>query len=163
MTIVDHLEVYINAQKGVGFNAFVFGTALFIVALLFHFFAGSQLAAGIKTTMFVLTLVLFAMGIGLRVQQEKILKDQTALFKEVKFEEFLKLETDRMTRVKNNIPIQQSIMVALLAASLIGFLLLKSQTWQGVCLSIGIFILGNIIIEAFSYLSITHYYDKLIN
>ena len=68
-----------------------------------------------------------------------------------------------MTKVKNNYPKGQIVMVLLATLSMAGYLVIKSPFWQGVSLSVTIFFVGNIIIETFSNISIVAYYESLIN
>ena len=162
MELINHLETYISAQKGVGFNAYVFGSGMLIAAILLHIYGGSQLATGLRNGTFILGILLFAMGIGLQVSQENILKEQKALYYKDPVE-FKQAEIERMVKVKNNYPKGQLVMILLSSCSLVAFLIIKSPVWQGVSLSIAIFFVGNIIIEAFSNLAINAYYDQLIN
>ena len=161
MELINYFETYISAQKGVGFNAFVFGTGMLLAAVLLHVYGGSQLATGIRNGSFVIGLLLFLMGVGLRISQENILKEQKALFEKDPVE-FKQTEIERMTKVKNNYPKGQTVMIVFATLSLVAFLLIKSPIWQGVSLSVAIFFVGNIIIEAFSNLAITGYYEHLL-
>jgi len=160
--LLSHLEVYINAQKSVGFNAFVFSAGMIIAAVLLHFYGSSQLALGLRNGTFIIGMLLIAMGVGLRISQEKILQEKKSLYQQDQAA-FAESETERMTKVKNNYPRGQMIMSGLVVLSLIAFLILKSDMWQGVCLSFTIFFVGNVIIEAFSYLAILAYYNQLTN
>ena len=160
MDLLTHLEVYIHAQKGVGFNAFVFSAGMITAALLLHFFGASQLALGLRNGTFIIGILLILMGVGLRFSQEKILREKKVLFQTDQVE-FKHSEMARMTKVKNNYPRGQMILSGLVVLSLLCFLLIKSQVWQGVSLSFTIFFVGNVIIEAFSYLAILAYYNQL--
>ena len=90
----------------------------------------------------------------------KILKKKKSLFEQNKVE-FKQVEIERMTKVKNNYPKAQAFMAGLVVISLIAFLLIKSPVWQGISLSFAVFFVGNIIMEAFSYLSIVSYFQSL--
>ncbi len=160
--LLSHFEVYINAQKGVGFNAFVFSTGIIIAAVLLHFYGNSQLAVGLRNGTFIIGITLIAMGVGLRISQENILKERKLLYQEDQAA-FAKAETERMTKVKNNYSRGQIIMTGLVVIALLAFLLVRNQVWQGVSLSLSVFFLGNVIIEAFSYLAILAYYNQLTN
>ncbi|MEM6344120.1 MAG: hypothetical protein AAF927_09580 [Bacteroidota bacterium] len=160
--LLNQLEIYINAQKGVGFNAFVFSAGMIVSAVLLHLNGTSQLAQGLRNGTFVIGIVLIAMGIGLRISQENIKKERQALYQQDEVE-FKKVEIERMTKVKNNYPKAQAIMAGLVVISLITFLLVKSPLWQGISLSFTVFFVGNIIMEAFSYLSIISYFQSLTN
>ena len=160
MELINQLEIYINAQKAVGFNAFVFSSAMIIAALLLYIYGASSLATGLRNGTFIIGLVLILMGIGLRISQENILKEKKLLYQKDPVE-FKQLEIERMTKVKNNYPKGQMVMTGLVVLSLVAFLLIKSGVWQGICLSFTIFFVGNIIIEAFSYLSIFAYFQIL--
>ena len=135
---------------------------MIIAAVLLHIYGGSQLATGIRNGTFIIGTILFIMGIGLRISQENILQEKAALFEKDPIE-FKKTEIVRMTKVKNNYPKGQIVMVVLAILSMVAFLVIKSPVWQGVSLSVTIFFVGNIIIEAFSNLAITVYYEHLIN
>lgn len=161
MDLINHLEIYINAQKGVGFNAIVFGSGMIIAAVLLHVYGGSQLATGIRNGAFTIGILLFIMGIALRISQENILKEKKELYKNDKVE-FKQAEIERMTKVKNNYPKGQIFMVVMVVVSLVVFLLVKSPIWQGVSLTLTIFFIGNVIIEAFSGLAIVAYYEQLV-
>ena len=67
MDLLNQLETYINAQKGVGLHAIIFGTGLLIAALLFHLLCDSSLSNGFRNGTLVLGLLLFVMGFGLRM------------------------------------------------------------------------------------------------
>ena len=145
MELINYFETYINAQKGVGFNAFVFGTGMLLVALLLHIYGGSQLASGIRNGSFIIGILLFVMGVGLRISQEKISKEQKALYAKDPVE-FKISEIERMTKVKNNYPKGQIVMVSFATLSLIAFLLIKSPIWQGVSLVVVIFFVGVVVV-----------------
>lgn len=160
MDLLNHLEVYITAQKDVGFNAFVFSAGMITSALILHFYGSSQLAMGIRNGNFIIGILLVLMGVGLRFSQEKILLEKKVLYQTDQIE-FKQAEIERMTKVKNNYPIGQAVMTGLVLIALLAFLMIKNQVWQGVSLSLSIFFLGNVIIEAFSYLAILAYYNQL--
>ena len=160
MELINHLEIYINAQKGVGFNAFVFSSGMIIVAILLHIYGASQLATGLRNGTFIIGIILVLMGVSLRISQERILEEKKVLYQKDTLE-FKQTEIERMTKVKSNYPKGQTIMASLVALSLVAFLLIKNQVWQGISLSLTIFFIGNIIIEAFSYLSIIAYFQEL--
>ena len=101
------------------------------------------------------------MGGGLRFSQENILKEKKALYQKDPVE-FRQTEIERMDKVKNNYPKGQIVMVVLATLSMVAFFVIKRPFWQGVSLSVTIFFVGNIIIEAFSNLAITAYYEHLI-
>ena len=162
MHIIGNLETYIAAQKGVGINAFIFSTGMIIASILLHFYGTSQLATGLRNGTVIIGIILIAMGIGLRISQEKILEEKKALYQQDKVK-FMQVEIERMTKVKNNYPKAQAIMSGLVVISLIAFLLIKSPVWQGISLSFTVFFVGNIIMEAFSYLSIVSYFQSLTN
>lgn len=42
--LINHLEVYIEAQKGVGFNAFVFSSGIILASILLYIYGSNQLA-----------------------------------------------------------------------------------------------------------------------
>ena len=162
MELIDHLETYINAQKGVGFNAFVFSAGMIMAAILLHIYGTSQLAIGLRNGTFIIGILLIIMGVGLRISQENILKEKRALYQQDQVQ-FKQEEIKRMTKVKGNYPTGQAVMVGLVAISLIAFLMIKSSFWQGVSLSFAVFFVGNVILEAFSYLSIVSYFQSLTN
>ena len=74
MDLLNQLEIYISAQKGVGLHAFIFGSALLLAALFFHLFGVGSLSNGIRIGCLVLGIILFIMGFGLRISQDNILK-----------------------------------------------------------------------------------------
>lgn len=160
MEVLNQLEIYISAQKGVAGNAFVFSAGMIISSILLHFYGTSSLASGFRNGTFIIGILLIAMGVGLRISQENILKEKKLLYQQDKVE-FVKAEVERMTTVKNNYPKAQAIMTGLVFASLVAFLLLKNPVWQGVSLSFSVFFIGNIIMEAFSYISIFSYFEYL--
>ena len=160
MQLIEHLEIYIQAQNGVGLIAILFGSVFLISALFLHLYGESGVSSGIRNGALVIGILLFAMGIGLHISQENLLKENKALYKYDKVE-FQQTEIERMSKVKNNYPRQQIIMVGLVALSLAAFLVINNAVWQGVSLSVAVFMLGNIIIEAFSYLAILAYYKSL--
>jgi hypothetical protein len=162
MDLLKQLEIYINAQKGVGLNAIIFGSGLLITAVLFYFYGYSSISNGIRFACVAIGILLLTMGFGLRITQENILKEKAALFEKDPIE-FKKIEIERMTKVKNNYPKGQTVMVLLAISAMIAFLFIKSPFWQGVSLIVTVFFVGNIIIEAFSNLAITAYYEHLIN
>lgn len=162
MDLLENLQTYIAAQKQVGFNAFVFSAGMIISSVLLHLYGTSPLANGLRNGTFIIGVILIAMGVGLRISQEHIWREKKALFEQDKVE-FKQVEKERMTKVKNNYPKGQAIMAGLIAISLIAFLLIKSPVGQGISLSFTVFFVGNIIIEAFSYLSIVSYFQTLTN
>lgn len=162
MDLISHLEIYIDAQKGVSLNAYIFGTGMLIAAILLHLYGGSHWATGLRNGTFVIGILLFLMGISLRISQGNILQEKKVLYQKDPTE-FKKTEIERMTKVKNNYPKQQKVMALIVALTLLAFLLFKSPVWQGVSLSVTVFMVGNMIIEAFSNLAILAYYEQLVN
>lgn len=160
MDLVDQLEIYIQAQKGVGLHAILFGSVFLISALFFYLYGESGLSNGIRNGAIVIGVLLFIMGFGLRISQENLLKEKKALYQQDKVE-FHQTEIERMSKVKNNYPKQQIVMVILVVLLLTSFLIIKNNVWQGVILSVSVFMIGNIIIEAFSNLAIVAYYENL--
>lgn len=159
---MDQLEIYISAQRGVGFNAFIFSAGMITIAILLYIYGTSQLAAGLRNGTFLIGIVLIAMGVGLRVSQENILQEKKKLYQQDEIV-FKQAEIERMTIVENNYAKAQMVMAGLVVISLVAFLLIKSPIWQGVSLSFTVFFVGNVIMEAFSYLSIAAYFQYLTN
>ena len=85
MDLLDQLETYINAQKGVGLHAILFGSGLLITSLLFYLLGEGSLSNGIRNGSLVLGILLLFMGFGIRKSQENILKDKIAIYQKIPF------------------------------------------------------------------------------
>ena len=99
------------------------------------------------------------MGFGLRMTQEKLLKEKTALYQKDKIE-FKQTEIEWMTKGKNNYPFYQIGMAIIIVLSL---LIVRNPFWQGIGFSVIVFMVGNMIIEAYSNNSLLAYYESLKN
>ncbi|CAM1358225.1 membrane hypothetical protein [Tenacibaculum sediminilitoris] len=128
MQLIEQLEIYIQAQKGVGLNAILFGSGFLITALFFHLYGESGLASGFRNGALVVGVLLYAMGFGLRISQENLLKENKVLYKHDKVE-FQQTEIERMSKVKDNYPRLQIVIVVLVVLSLMAFLIIKNIVW----------------------------------
>ncbi|MEN0049816.1 MAG: hypothetical protein AAF806_22330 [Bacteroidota bacterium] len=160
MDLLNQLDIYINAQKGVGFQAFLFGFGLLLSALLFHLLGSSALSEGIRTGSIVCGILLFGMGFGLRMSQENIRKEKSVLFQKDPIE-FKQSERERMEKVKNNYPNYQLVMAIVILVLLLFYFFIKIPFWQGVAISVILFMIGNMFIEYFSQKTVLAYYEFL--
>ena len=120
MDLAQHLEIYIDAQKTVGLQSILFAIAFMTAAILFHFFGDSLISNGLKVGSLTFAIVLVGLGVGLRINQEKLLQTQTTLHQKDKVE-FKRIESARMLEVKEKNPRDKRIIIVMIIVSLIGF------------------------------------------
>jgi hypothetical protein len=163
MEILKHFEIYIAAQKTTGMQFIVFGVLLLIVAILLHFSQLNPIIQGLRNGFFVISILLMASGIGFTLNQNKLLKTKAEIYQTDKLE-FKQQEVERMQEVNKSVPrIIQGLSIALIALFLALIFFINPLFWRGVTFSVAIYLLGLLIIESLSYLSVKNYLASLLN
>lgn len=160
MDLLQHLETYITAQKGVGMHFVLIGIGLLIIASLSHFFGESPLANGLKIGALICGLLILIGGIGYRITEDRLLGKQTELFHN-DMAEFQQVETERMVKVVKEYPVYQMVFGSFIILALLVVWFVKNPFWHGVAFAVIILCTCVMISEAFSQLSIRAYHDIL--
>lgn len=159
--MIEHLEVYIGAQKTIANYMLGLGILMVLLAVLFHFAGENAFFNGLKTGFLVLGLFSAISGYAYRNTEEKLLHEQSKLYQENP-SQFQQMEKARMEKVVKNFPMIQKVFVAIIIALLIIFLIIKSNFTHGLILSAVFLITANMLIEKISKASIDTYYEQLI-
>ncbi|WP_338760517.1 hypothetical protein WAF17_13760 [Bernardetia sp. ABR2-2B] len=163
MEILKHFETYIDAQKATGMQFVIFGILLLVAAIVLHFSQLNPITLGLRNGFFVISILLIASGVGFTLNQNKLLKTKIETYQTNK-KEFEQQEIDRMQQVNKSVPkiiITLSIVLILLVLALIFFI--HPPFWKGVSFSVAIYLLGLLILESISFLSVKNYLESLLN
>jgi hypothetical protein len=163
MEIIKQFEIYIAAQKATGMQFVIFGTVLLAAAILLHFSQLNPITQGLRNGFFVISILLLASGVGFTINQNKLLKAKTETYQSNPLE-FEKQELVRMQEVNKSVPkiiLGLSILIILILLAFMFFI--KAPLWQGVTFSILIYLLGLLIFESISYVSVKNYLQSLLN
>jgi hypothetical protein len=162
MEIIKQFETYIAAQKATGMQIVIFGCVLLAAAILIHFSQLNPITQGLRNGFFVISMLLLTSGIGFNVNQNKLLKEQKETYYSDQHE-FKKQELVRMQKVNKSVPniiIGLSILIIMILLAFMFFI--KASLWQGVTFSILIYLLGLLIFESISYISVKNYLQSLL-
>lgn len=163
MEIIKHFEIYIAAQKATGMQFVIFGVLLLIVAILLHFNQLNPITQGLRNGFYVISIVLITSGVGFSLNQNKLLQTKTETYQTNK-NEFKLQEIDRMQQVNNSVPkIIASLTIAIIVLLLALMFFIHAPFWKGVTFSVSIYLLGLLILESISFLSIKNYLESLLN
>lgn len=163
MEIIKHFEVYIAAQKATGIQFTVFGALLLISAIILHFSQLNPITQGLRNGFFVISILLVISGIGFIMNQNKLLETKTETYQSNELE-FKQQEIERMKGVNKSVPtIVKSLCVTLILMLLALILISIQPLWKGVTFSVLIYLIGLLILESISYLSIKNYLESLLN
>lgn len=163
MDMIKHFEVYIAAQKATGMQFAVFGVLLLLAAVLLNFSQLHPITQGLRNGFFVISILLLASGIGFSMNQHKLLKTKTEAY-QTNQEAFKQQETERMQGVAKSVPTIVKSLAAVLILLLLALIFINIQPlWKGVVFSILIYLLGLLILEAISHLSVKTYLKALLN
>lgn len=160
--MLQHLEMYVSAQKTIGSYSMALGGFMIMLAVLFHFMEANPLFNGLKTGMLVVGLITLASGYGYRRAEENILRKQTVLYQESPLQ-FQQQEKERMEKVVKNIPLYLIGFIAVITGLLMVIFFTKNSFVHGILFSVIFFALGSMIIEKVSKTSIETYYQQLLN
>ena len=163
MEIIKQFEIYIAAQKATGMQFVIFGTVLLAAAILLHFSQLNPITQGLRNGFFVISILLLASGVGFTINQNKLLKAKTETYQSNPLE-FEKQELVRMQEVNKSVPkiiLGLSILIILILLAFMFFI--KAPLWQGVTFTILIYLLGLLIFESISYVSVKNYLQSLLN
>jgi hypothetical protein len=163
MGVLKHFEVYIAAQKATGMQFVIFGVILLMAAVLLHFSQLNPITQGLRNGFFVLSIMLLASGVGFTINQNKLLKTKTESYR-TNHQEFKQQEIERMQGVNKSVPTIVKSLSALLIIALLALVFISIQPlWKGVVFSVLIYLLGLLILESISYLSVKNYLESLLN
>lgn len=163
MELIKQFEIYIAAQKATGIQFLVYGGLILIATILIHFSQLNPITQGLRNGFAIISILLIASGVGFYMNQNKLLETKMKAYQLDK-KEFKKQEIDRMQTVNKSVPtIILSLSVILILLILVSVLLIKNPLWKGVVFSFLIYILGLLILESISYLSVKNYLQSLLN
>lgn len=163
MDYIKSFEVYINAQKATGIQITAFGVVLLLAAILLHFNQLNGITQGLRNGVAILSILLLGSGVGFIVNQKKLAKTKSELYQSDP-KEFKNQEVLRMQDVNKSVPkIILGVSSAIILITLIFMFFVKDSFWQGVTLSILIYLLGLLIFESISYISVKNYLEALLN
>ena len=155
--MLPQLEMYISAQKTIGTYSMVLGGFMMMLAVLFHFADANPLFNGLQIGMLVVGVI---SGYGYRKAEEKILREQTALYQESP-SQFHQAEKARMEKVVRNIPTYLMGFIAVIIVLLVVIVFTGNSFVHGILFSVIFFALGSMIIEKVSKTSIETYFEQL--
>ena len=163
MEIIKHFEIYIAAQKATGIQFTVFGGLLLISAILLHFSQLNPITQGLRNGFFVISILLLGSGIGFIMSQNKLLKTKTETYQSNPFE-FEKQEIIRIQEINQSVPkIILGLSIALIILLLALILFVSQPLWRGVTFSVLIYLIGLLILESISFISVKKYLESLLN
>jgi hypothetical protein len=160
--MLEQLEIYINAQKTIANYMLAMGFIMLLFAVVIHFSGLNAVLIGLKIGLIIFGLFSSVSGIGYKMTEEKLLKNQTLLYKESSAT-FHPKEKERMAKVVNNHPKIQIVLVILIIVSLLINLFIDKALVKGILFSLVIFSVGNLIIESVSKKSIDTYFEQLLS
>jgi hypothetical protein len=163
METIKHFDVYIAAQKATGMQFAIFGGLLLTAAIILHFSQLNPITQGLRNGFFVISLLLFGSGIGFIMNQTKLMETKTETYK-ASSGEFKTQEIERMQEVNKSVPtIVKSLCAVLIIVLLVLIFVSIPPLWKGVIFSVLIYLLGLLILESISYLSVKNYLESLLN
>lgn len=160
---MKQFEIYIDAQKATGMQVAIFGIVLLLAAILLHFSQLNPITQGLRNSFFVISILLMVSGIAFIVNQKNLLNTKTELYPSSE-QEFKQQEVERMQQVNKSVPkviLGLSIALIILLLALIFFI--NPPFWKGVTFGVLIYLVGLLITESISYLSVKNYLQSLIN
>ncbi len=158
--MLEHLEVYINAQKTIANYMIGFGVIMVVLAIVFHFSGANTLFDGLKIGLLVVGFLSLGSGYAYRITEIKLLEQQTELYEESPTK-FHLVEKARMDKVVKSFPLYQIVFIAVITICLIVTFFLENNFINGILFSVVIFLLGNMIVEKVSKASIFEYQQHL--
>lgn len=163
MEIIKHFEIYIAAQKATGMHFVFFGASLFLAAILLYFNQLNPIAQGLRNCFFVISILLLVSGIGFIMNQNKLSETKKEIYQSDPVE-FKKQEVDRMEQVNKSVPnIITGLCIALIILILVLMFFILQPLWKGVTFGVLIYLLGLLILESISQLSVKNYLESLLN
>mgnify|MGYP001045993488 CR=1 FL=1 len=163
MEVLKQFETYIAAQKATGIQFIIFGVLLLLAAVLLHFSQLNPITQGLRNGFFVISMLLIASGVGFTLNQNKLSKTKIEVYQADEVE-FKNQEVERMHEVHSNVPkiiFGLSVTLILLILALMFFI--HPPFWKGVSFSVAIYLLGLLILESISFLSVKNYLESLLN
>lgn len=163
METLKHFEIYIAAQKATGMQFVIFGVLLLVAAVLLHFSQLNPITHGLRNGFFVISILLVASGVGFTLNQNNLLKTKTATY-QANQAEFKQQEIERMQGVNSSVPkIVMTLTVVLILLLLALMFFIHPPFWKGISFSVAIYLIGLLILESISYLSVRNYLESLLN
>lgn len=163
MDNIKSFEIYISAQKATGMQIVIFGAVLLFAAILLHYNQLNGITQGLRNGFAVLCVLLLISGVGFISNQQKLSKTKTELH-QTNPEEFKNQEVLRMQDVNKSVPkIILGVSSAIILITLIFMFFVTALLWQGITLSVLIYLLGLLLVESISYISVKNYLEALKN
>lgn len=163
MEIIKHFEIYIAAQKATGTHVAIFGILVLVMDILLHFSQLNPITQGLRNGFFVISIILLASAAGFIMSQNKLLKTKTETYNSNQLE-FKKQEAVRMQQVNKNVPNTiLGLCIALILVILALIFFISQPLWKGLTFSVLIYLLGLLILESISYVSVKNYLESLLS
>lgn len=163
MDYLKSFEIYISAQKTTGVQILGFGVVLLLAAIILHFNHLNGITQGLRNGFAFICILLIGSGVGFMVNQQKLYKTKSELH-QTDPTQFVIQETQRMQAVNKSIPkIILGVSSVIILLMIIFMFVVKDSFWQGVLLSVLLYLLGLLIFESISYISVKNYLEILLN
>lgn len=161
MNILQSLETYTVAQKGVGTNFAILGVVLIIIALVFFIFASkTPLTVGIKWGALFAGLMIIAGGLSYYNFSNKTYSESEAIYQK-DVTEFVQYEHERMEKVDKGFLTYQLTFALFVLVALVVIVFVKAPVLKGISFAVAILFIGMLLIEALSHSSIKKYTEEL--
>lgn len=163
MELLKHFELYIAAQKATGMHFLVFGLLVLVTAIALHFSQLNPITQGMRNGFFTVSVLLIVSGAGFILNQNKLLQSKSESYQTDPIS-FKKQELERMQGVDKSIPkILFGLSMVLVVLILVTTFFVHQPFWKGVNYSLLIYLLGLLILESISRLSVKQYLESLTN
>ena len=161
MEILKSLEIYTIAQKVVGISFVIIGFGLGSIAVICHYMLETtELSNGLKIGALIGGVFILLGGFGYQNFSAKTALKQIEIHEKSK-ENFLAQETIRMEKVVKEYPIYQFVFGVFIMLSIGVVLFTKKPLWHGIAFSVMLLFTLVLIVEAFSYKSISNYNSEI--
>lgn len=161
MNLLNSLQNYITAQKMVGINFMILGGLLILLSVMaFYFFPKVSITNGLKWGALVAGLLIGIGGFSYHKFSDNLQTEATATYESNK-SEFIQSEHTRMDKVYQGFSTYQMTFSAILLLCLAVILFVGNPFYKGIAFAFALQVLGVMLIESFSHLSIATYTNEL--
>lgn len=162
MEIINSLENYTIAQKSIGVSLLATGILVLCISVIIHFTNNQHsLFSGIKVAGFMMGLFLILSGSAYRYKYCDEIQEKASTLYEKDRSEFISSEIKRMEKVASNYPLIKIVIGCLIIAGIVLLFLIQNYFIHGLIYTTSIALIGILIIEAISNISIIHYLKEL--
>lgn len=161
MEILKSLETYTIAQKMVGISFVIVGLGLGSISAICHYMlTDTEVSNGLKIGSLICGIFILVGGFGYHNFSTKTALKQIEIHEKSE-EIFLALETIRMEKVVKEYPIYQIVFGVFIIFSILIVWFTNKPFWIGIAFSVMLLFTSVLIIEAFSYKSISDYNSEI--